>query len=74
MKTSSDNYYKCEYENLRRRKNKEIEKLQVKASNFVRITYSLLKNVFKLTDEEINNYYKLANKMIEEEKEDGYIV
>ena len=51
-----DNYWKCEYENLRRKKKKEIDRMVLAQSRFVHRTYDLLK-ILGLTDEMIRRWY-----------------
>lgn len=50
-------YYKCEYENLRRRKNKEIEELKNKQIKFLDKTWKLLK-LLGMPDKEIIEWYR----------------
>lgn len=50
-------YYKCEYENLRRKKNKEIEDLKTKMAVMNRKTYELLRGM-GLKHEDIEAYYR----------------
>ena len=52
-----DRYWKCEYENLRRKKQKEIEKMILAQSIFAHKTYDLLK-LLGLTDEMIRRWYE----------------
>lgn len=43
--SSEDQYWKCDYENLRRKKNREIELLQTRTSEFVNRTYSIFESM-----------------------------
>ena len=52
-----DNYWKCEYENLRRKKQKEKEQMLYKIAVFTAKTYDLLKTI-GLTDEQIVRWYR----------------
>ena len=54
---NEDKYWRCEYENLRRKKNKEIEDLKIKMASMSRKTYELLK-AMGLSHEEIEAYYR----------------
>lgn len=51
-----DKYWRSEYENLRRKKNKEIERMKLYQSRFANKTYTLLK-ALGMTDEQIRRYY-----------------
>lgn len=53
---NKDNYWKSEYENLRRKYNKEKESRDIKVSKFAKKTFDLLK-LIGLTDKEIFEYY-----------------
>ena len=62
---NQERFYKCEYENLRRKKNKEItqltneiEKLKTYQVRFADITYKLL-NELGMSNEDIIEYYQL---------------
>lgn len=52
------NLWKCEYENLRRKKNKEIEKLKRQQAEMCDITFNLLKTL-GMNEEDICEYYKV---------------
>ena len=59
----SDNevkYWKSEYENLRRKKNREIATLKQQISRFFDLTYKLLVGL-GLKPEEITEYYRSQN-------------
>lgn len=60
MKTNEVNYYKCEYENIRRKKNLQINKMQLQQAMFAKKTYELLKGL-GLSDNDIFIYYKNCN-------------
>lgn len=55
--TNEERYWKAEYENLRRKKNKEIEDLKTKMAVMNRKTYELLKGL-GLKDADIYVYYR----------------
>ncbi len=50
-------YWRCEYENLRRKKNKEIETLKYQMAAMSRKTYDLLKAI-GLSHKDIEVYYR----------------
>ena len=50
-------YYKDEYENLRRKKNKEIDNLIIRQLKFMDVTWKLLKTL-GLPNEFILDYYR----------------
>ena len=52
-----ERYWRCEYENLRRKKNKEISELQRKQSIFMDKTWKLLKQL-GMSESEIFAYYR----------------
>lgn len=54
--TNEAKYYKAEYENLRRKKNKEIAQLRLRHSIFFDKTYKLLK-ALGMSDKDIMKYY-----------------
>lgn len=53
-------YWKCEYENLRRKKKKEIENLKLEQAKMCDITYDLLIQL-GMKPQEIFDYYKMKN-------------
>lgn len=53
-------YYKCEYENLRRKKNKQIDDLNMKILRFIDKTWKLLK-LLGMSDKEIFEWYRKDN-------------
>ena len=55
-----DNYWKCEYENLRRKKNKQIEDMKRLLAVFAEKTWRLLR-LLGMPEEEIIEYYRRAN-------------
>lgn len=57
-----ESYWKCEYENLRRKKNKEIEQMKNNQIRFFSKTWKLLK-LLGIPDNEILEFYS---------KEGGY--
>ena len=57
---NEERYWRCEYENLRRKKQKQIEQMVLAQSRFAHKTYDLLK-ILGLTDEQIMKYYKGEN-------------
>ena len=51
-------YWRCEYENLRRKKNKEIETLKYQMAAMSRKTYDLLKAIgIDITYDQLKSYY-----------------
>lgn len=52
-----ERYWRCEYENLRRKKNKELDDLKKKQSVFMDKTWKLLKAV-GLSDKVIFEWYR----------------
>lgn len=52
-----DRYWKCEYENLRRKKNKQINEMQHKQMVFMEKTWKLLKQL-GMSESEIFAYYR----------------
>lgn len=52
-----NNFYKCEYESLRRKKNAEIERLHEQIAIMCRKTFDLLKGL-GLSDNDIYAYYR----------------
>lgn len=54
---NESNYWKCEYENLRRKKNREISRMKACQLKFMDKTWRLL-HLLGMKDEEILNYYK----------------
>ena len=50
-------YYKNEYENLRRKKNKELEQMNLKVLRFMDKTWKLLK-LLGMPDKEIIEWYR----------------
>lgn len=52
-----DRYWKCEYENLRRKKNKQINEMQRKQTIFMDKTWKLLKAI-GLSDKVIFEWYR----------------
>jgi len=52
-------FYKSEYERLRRNKNKQIEQMRVKQSLFFDRTWKLL-HLLGLSDKEIIEYYDVS--------------
>lgn len=57
MKDREAKYWRAEYENLRRKTNKQIEDLKYKQARFSHKTYDLLESL-GLSFNEIVNYYK----------------
>lgn len=55
--TNEEKYWKAEYENLRRKKNREIETLRYQIARFVGKTYKLLEGM-GLSNEVIHEYYR----------------
>ena len=53
-----DKYWRSEYENLRRRKKKEIEDLRYQAATFVGLTFQLLTEL-GMKPSEINEWYRV---------------
>lgn len=56
-----DRYWKCEYENLRRKKNREIALMKQKQKDFADKTWRLLK-MLGMPEEEILAYYREEKK------------
>lgn len=52
-----DRYWKCEYENLRRKKNKEIVQMKERQRVFADKTWRLLK-LLGMPEQEILDYYR----------------
>lgn len=52
-----EHYWRCEYENLRRKKNKEISDMQRKQTIFMEKTWLLLKQL-GMKESEIFAYYR----------------
>lgn len=52
-----ERYWRCEYENLRRKKNKEISEMQRKQTIFMEKTWILLKRL-GMSESEIFAYYR----------------
>lgn len=52
-----ERYWRCEYENLRRKKNKEISDMQRKQTIFMEKTWLLLKRL-GMSESEIFAYYR----------------
>lgn len=55
--SNENKYWKCEYENLRRKKNKELKQKAIQSSSFVHKTLDLL-HMLGLDDEQIFAYYR----------------
>ncbi len=57
QKENTEIFYKCEYEQLRRKKNAEIERLRKQMATMNRKTFALLKGL-GMADNEIFAYYR----------------
>lgn len=57
---SEVNYWRSEYENLRRKKNREIERLKTSQALFADRTWKLLK-LLGMKDKDILEYYRYEN-------------
>ena len=64
MLSKEAKYYRCEYENLRRKKNKQIERMKINQIKFFDKTWKFL-HLLGMKDMDIIEYYKY-----EEEKND----
>ena len=60
--SNEEHYYRNEYEQLRRRKNKEIETQRQRFHDFVIATYKLLK-LLGMREKDIFNYYVHTTKI-----------
>lgn len=65
--TNKEKIWKCEYENLRRKKNKEIDTLQRRISRFTTITYNVLESL-GLSFRDIMTLYKVESERYETER------
>lgn len=54
-----EKYLECEFERLRRKKNKEIEEMKYRQARLIHLTYDLLKGL-GLSDTDIMVYYGTA--------------
>jgi len=57
MSKVDESYWKCEYENLRRKDKKKIERMLLQMSIFTHKTWDLLK-LLGMSEDEILNYYR----------------
>lgn len=57
----NDRYWQCEYENLRRKKNKQISRMKAKQKAFADKTWQLLK-LLGMPENEILEYYRKETK------------
>lgn len=55
--TNEERYWKAEYENLRRKKNRELDTLRCQCARMSRLTYDLLK-AMGMKEEDIDTYYR----------------